>query len=124
MNDLPGAGGAEPEYRRAHDVAIEALDGETLVWVEEARELHHLNGTTTEIWNACADWARLPAIVASIASSTGRQPSEIASDVAAGVAELAHRQLLRCRWVRDPEWTAGRRWGAERPGDSARPGGE
>jgi hypothetical protein len=78
----------ETRYVRRGDVATEWLDGEALLWDDDAGELHRLAPVAAAVWAAC-DAPRTPD---ELTERVGADPV-----VARAVDDLLRLHLLQCR---------------------------
>jgi hypothetical protein len=81
------------ELRAAQRVFGVRLDGEALLWDDQAEQLHRLNPMATLVWDALADWSSAQLVSERLAARTQLS----AEDVERCIAELRGLGLTECR---------------------------
>jgi energy-coupling factor transporter ATP-binding protein EcfA2 len=83
---------------------VELCDGEALIWVQRADELHHLSATATAVWRAC-EITEDAASVAAVITRRAATP-EVIDDVRKCIGELRAKGLLPVSARRRPPMMA------------------
>jgi hypothetical protein len=74
--------------RRSQRIAARVVDGQALLVVIDAKQLHTLNGVGTRVWELC-DGRDVEAIVSAIVDEYAVTPEVAAADVQRFVSHLA-----------------------------------
>jgi hypothetical protein len=79
---------------RSQRIAARVVDGQALLVVIDAKQLHTLNGVGTRVWELC-DGRDVQAIIAAIVDEYAVTPEVAAADVEHFVSQLARLGALR-----------------------------